>query len=313
MSRLEAAFPVTLLVLAGGLAGLGWASLQFGPQTSDLAYAISEVRMPRYLLAVLLGASLGLAGFTVQLATRNPLSDPELLGINQSAVFAVCLATLIWGKNLPTGGLLTVALLGGFLGGAAVLLLATSAKMTRDRLVLGGLTLAFFFCSTGQGMLLLRDSDLFELLHWTAGKLSGADGVDLRIASGALFFALLVSVWRVSQWNLLELGDDSARALGVDPTARRVELIAITVVLSSVAVALAGPIGFVGLIVPHLARLLVGLDTIRLLPVVLLLGAVLVAGADLLARTVAQPVEIPVGVVTALVGAPYFLYRARKS
>lgn len=305
-------FPATLLFLVAALAVLGWASIRLGPQTSDLAYAISEVRLPRYLLAVLLGASLGLSGFAVQLATRNPLSDPELLGINQSAVFAVCLATLLWGKNLSTGVMLTVALLGGLLGGAAVLLLASSAKMTRDRLVLGGLTLAFFFGSTGHGLLLLRDSDLFELLHWTAGKLSGADWVDVRIAGGALLLAVLISVWRVSQWNLLELGDDSARGLGVDPTARRVELIAITVVLSSVAVALAGPIGFVGLIVPHLARLVVGLDTTRVLPVVLLLGAVLVSGADLLARTVAQPVEIPVGVVTALVGAPYFLYRARQ-
>ncbi len=311
--RSPLAFFGTLAFLLIALTLLGLLSVRLGPQTPDLAYAVSEVRLPRYLLAVLLGAGLGLAGLAVQLATRNPLSEPELLGINQSAVFAVCLATLIWGKNLSTGGMLLVALSGGLLGGGAVLLLATSAQMTRDRLVLGGLTLAFFFGSVAHGMLLLRDSDLFELLHWTAGKLSGADWLDVRISGLALLVALAVALVRVSQWNLLELGDDSARGLGVDPVARRVELVAMTVGLCSVAVALAGPIGFVGLIVPHLARLLVGLDYLRVLPTTLLLGAVLVAGADLLARTVAQPVEIPAGVVTALVGAPYFLYRARKA
>lgn len=295
------------------LALLGYLSLRLGPQTPDLAYAVSEVRLPRYLLAALLGAGLGLAGLAVQLATRNPLSEPELLGINQSAVFAVCLASLFWGKDLSTLGLVTVALLGGLLGGAAVLLLATSAGMTRDRLVLGGLTLAFFFGSSAHGMLLLRDSDLFELLHWTAGKLSGANWIDVRLAGLALTAALAVAFFRVSQWNLLELGDDSARALGIDPVRRRVELVALTVGICSVAVALAGPIGFVGLIVPHLARLMVGLDYLRVLPTTLVLGAVLLSGADLLARTVAQPVEIPAGVVTALVGAPYFLYRARRS
>lgn len=311
--RSRFAFFSTLLFALVALALLGYLSLRLGPQTPDLAYAVSEVRLPRYLLAALLGAGLGLAGLAVQLATRNPLSEPELLGINQSAVFAVCLASLFWGKDLSTLGLVTVALLGGLLGGAAVLLLATSAGMTRDRLVLGGLTLAFFFGSSAHGMLLLRDSDLFELLHWTAGKLSGANWIDVRLAGLALTAALAVAFFRVSQWNLLELGDDSARALGIDPVRRRVELVALTVGICSVAVALAGPIGFVGLIVPHLARLMVGLDYLRVLPTTLVLGAVLLSGADLLARTVAQPVEIPAGVVTALVGAPYFLYRARRS
>ncbi len=312
MTRPRSAFLGCLVVSLALLCLIGFLSISTGPATSDISYAVSQVRLPRYLLAVFLGASLGLSGLAVQLATRNPLSEPELLGINQSAVFAVCLATLVWGKGLSVPVMLTVALAGGLLGGSAVLLLATSAGMTRDRLVLGGLTLAFFFGSTAHGMLLLRDSDLFELLHWTAGKLSGATWLDVKIAATALAASLTFTMARVGSWTLLELGDDSARGLGVDPVRCRVELVAMTVWLCSVAVALAGPIGFVGLMVPHIARLLVGMDLFRVLPTSLLLGAVLVSGADLAARTVAQPVEIPVGVVTALLGAPYFLYRARK-
>lgn len=301
-----------LLTTLLGLVIVGYLSAVSGPQSADLTYAIWQIRLPRFALAALLGASLGLAGLAIQLATRNPLSEPELLGINQSAVFAVCLALLLSGTSLSAGALIAVALLGGLLGGGAVLVLTFSPKMTKDRLILAGLTLAFFFGSASHGMLLLRDSDLFELLHWTAGKLSGADPTDVKLAGAALLLASGLAFLRVRQWNVLELGDDTARSLGLDPLARRAELIAIAVLLCAFTVALAGPIGFVGLMVPHLARWLVGLDYSRVLPLTLSLGAFLVAGADLLARTVAQPVEIPVGVVTALVGAPYFLYRARR-
>ncbi len=291
---------------------VGYLSAIWGPKSADLGYAIWQIRLPRFGLAALLGAALGLAGLAIQLATRNPLSEPELLGINQSAVFAVCATLLLTGSSLAPGAMIAVALVGGLFGGGAILVLSSSPKMTRDRLILAGLTLAFFFGSASHGMLLLRDSDLFELLHWTAGKLSGADTLDLKLAATALFLAVSLAFLRVTQWNVLELGDDSARSLGLDPVGRRVELIAIAVVLCAVTVALAGPIGFVGLMVPHLARWMVGLDHTRVLPITLVLGAFLVSAADLLARTAAQPVEIPVGVVTALIGAPYFLYRAGR-
>lgn len=302
-----------ILILIALAALIGLLSIWFGPASADPSYAVFQVRLPRYVLAIVLGAALGLAGLAVQLATKNPLSDPELLGINQSAVFAVCLASLIGGKMLGAYTLFAAALLGGSLGGMAVLLLASSAGITRDRLILGGLTLAFFFGSIGHGILLLRDSDLFELLHWMAGKLSGADWFDVKVGLAFLLSAVLACAFRVSKWNLLEMGDDSVRSLGVNPARMRIELIGLTVFLTSATVALAGPIGFVGLIVPHLARMLVGFDYRKVLPLVLLLGACLVSASDLLARIFFYPVEIPVGVVTALIGGPYFLYRARRA
>ena len=184
--------------------------------------------------------------------------------------------------------------------------------MPRERLILAGLTLAFFFGSASSGLLLLHETDLFELLHWTAGKLSGASWFDVALTGFGLIIAGALSVVRATQWNALLLGDDTARGLGIDPVGRRIEIVSLAVVLCSIGVAVAGPVGFVGIMVPHLANILAGLDYRKRLPMIIVGGAVLVSASDLVARTVIQPAEIPVGVLTALVGAPYFLYRAQR-
>lgn len=287
-------------------------SLTQGPEGSNVHYTVLHVRTPRFLLASILGASLGLAGMLLQLCTKNPLSEPELLGINQSAVLAVVLATLFFGAGLSPHILLLAALLGGGVSGFAILSMTASGSFPRDRLILAGLTLAFFAGSASSGILLLRDTDLFELLHWIAGKLSGANWTDVLIAGIALALCVLPAMLRSQSWNVLQLGDDQAKNLGIEPVTLRIEMLVIIVVLCSVAVALAGPIGFVGIVVPHLSHMLVGLDYRRRIPVTLLSGALLVSLSDLIARTVVAPTELPVGILTAFVGAPYFLYKARQ-
>lgn len=294
------------------LSAVAWISLELGPSSANMDYVLYQVRLPRFCLAALLGACLGVAGTLLQLATKNPLSEPELLGINQTAVLAVVSATLIFGKGLSSALMIGAALLGGSLAGLAVLLMATSGSFPRDRLILAGLTIAFFSGSTSSGMLLLRDTDLFELLYWISGKLSGSDWSDVKIASVALCFCLALSLLRCHSWNLLQIGDDNAQNLGVNPVARRIEMLVLTVILCSISVALAGPIGFVGIVIPHVSELLVGLDYRKRLPVGVLLGAILVSSSDLIARTLLAPSELPVGVLTAFVGAPYFLYQARR-
>lgn len=295
------------------LFAVAWFSLTLHPPADNLEFVRYQIRLPRFVLASLLGAGLGLAGMLLQLATRNPLSEPELLGINQCAVLAVVILTLLTSSDLHPGWMVCAALLGGAGAGVTVLGVSTSGVFPRDRLILLGLTIAFFCGSASSGLLLLRDADLFELLHWMAGKLSGSSWTDVTIAGVALLGAVGLAVLRCSAWNLLSLGDDSARTLGVDPVARRLEMVAITTVLCAVAVALAGPIGFVGIMVPHLTELLVGLDYRRRLPIALLAGALLVSLSDLLGRSLLYPAELPVGVLTAFLGAPYFLYRARES
>ena len=301
------------IISAGLLIAIGgYLSFYLGPTSADPEYTLYQIRMPRFVTAVLVGAALGLAGSLLQLATRNPLSEPELLGVNQSAVFAVVLLLLVLGERAHPVVMLSVALLGGAVTGTAILLMSASGAFPRERLILAGLTMAFFFGSASSGLLLLNETDLFELLHWTAGKLSGANWLDAGLVGGCLVPTIILSVARATQWNALLLGDDTARGLGIDPVNRRVEIVSLAVLLCAVSVAVAGPIGFVGIIVPHLANVMAGLDYRRRTPLILLMGGALVALSDLLARTVLYPAEIPVGILTALVGAPYFLYRAQK-
>ena len=307
-----ASFWPSLVASTLALVGLAVLSVMIGPESVDPQYTLYQVRLPRFLTGAALGAALALAGNLLQLATQNPLSEPELLGINQSAVFAVVVLLLIAGSASATA-ILVAALVGGALSGTAILLMTSSGAFPRERLILAGLTLAFFFGSASSGLLILKESDLFELLHWTAGKLSGAGWSDFALCISVLAVAVVLSILRASAWNALQLGEEGARSLGLDPVTLRVEMMVITVCLCSVAVAVAGPIGFVGIIIPHLSRLLAGLDYRFRVPLSLLTGAILVAGADLLARSVIHPVEIPVGIVTALLGAPYFLYRAQRA
>ncbi|MCA9775960.1 MAG: iron ABC transporter permease [Candidatus Eremiobacteraeota bacterium] len=290
----------------------GYLSVSLGPTSADPQFTLYQIRLPRFVTAVLVGAALGVAGSLLQLATRNPLSEPELLGVNQSAVFAVVLLLLVSGGGAHPLLMLAVALLGGGVTGVAILLMSASGAFPRERLILAGLTMAFFFASACSGLLLLAGTDLFELLHWTAGKLSGANWLDAGLVGACLIPVALVSVARATQWNALLLGDDTARGLGIDPVNRRVEIVSLAVLLCAVSVSVAGPIGFVGIIVPHLANMLAGLDYRRRIPLILLMGGALVALSDVLARIVLHPAEIPVGILTALVGAPYFLYRAQK-
>lgn len=301
------------LVSAAALVLLaGYFTLYGGPPSADPQYSFYQVRLPRFLSAVLIGAALGLAGALLQLATRNPLSEPELLGVNQSAVFCVVLLLLVGGGSPHAAFMLLAALLGGAVSGLAILLMSASGAFPRERLILAGLTMSFFFGSASSGLLLLNETNLFELLHWTAGKLSGATWLDTVLVGACLLPAAVVSLLRAGQWNVLLLGDDQARGLGIDPVARRVEIVCLAVLLCAVCVAVAGPIGFVGIIVPHLASFMAGLDYRRRLPLILLMGAALVSVSDVLARTLLHPAEIPVGILTALVGAPYFLYRAQR-
>jgi ABC-type Fe3+-siderophore transport system permease subunit len=308
----SAGFWPTLISMFFLLAVGGYLSLYTGPVSSEPEFTLYHIRWPRFMTALLIGAGLGLAGSLLQLATRNPLSEPELLGVNQSAVFTVVLLLLWQGSQANPAAMLGAALLGGAASGAAILFMSASGSFPRERLILAGLTMAFFFGSASSGLLLLNETDLFELLHWTAGKLSGASWLDASMVGGCLVVAIVISLWRATQWNALLLGDDTARGLGIDPVSRRLEIVGLAVLLCAVSVAVAGPIGFVGIIVPHLANVVAGLDYRRRTPLILLIGAVLVSFSDLLARTLLHPIEIPVGILTALVGAPYFLYRAQK-
>lgn len=277
-----------------------------------LAYKIWNVRLPRVLLAVLVGAALAVAGSLLQGVTRNPLSDPEIMGINQGASLFVVVGLLLIGQEDVSTLVLFTAFLGAAVGGSVVYTLSFQGEFTATRLVLAGIAVSLFFGSVTTGLVLLNETSLLDILYWMAGKLSGAMWEDVRIALYVLVPACLLAVVFANQFNILSLGEEVARGLGQNITRIRQGAGMLIVLLVGGAVALCGPIGFVGLMVPHMARTLVGGDYRWVIPVAVVMGALLLVIADLVGQFVLYPSETPVGIITALLGTPFFLYLMRR-
>ncbi|WP_228718574.1 FecCD family ABC transporter permease [Kitasatospora acidiphila] len=281
------------------------------PGTRDLI--VWQLRAPRALLAAVVGAGLGLVGTAVQALVRNPLADPYLLGISSGASLgAVAMIVLGAGVGSAIGFGVSAAAFAGALASFALVwaLARRGGGFAPMRLVLAGVGIGQFlsgFCS----FLVLQvgdDQQTRGVLFWLMGSLGGATWSQLPIPAAVVALGLLVLQARARPLNALLMGDETAAGLGVDVTRLRRELFAVTSLLTGVLVAVSGAIGFVGLLVPHVCRLLVGGDHRRLLPLSALAGAVLLVAVDTIARTALSTQEVPIGVVTALIGAPVLLY-----
>ncbi|MBP2475004.1 iron complex transport system permease protein [Crossiella equi] len=281
------------------------------------AAIIRESRLPRVVLAVLVGAALALGGAVAQVVTRNPLADPYLLGVNSGAGFVVALVVVL-GIGAGVLGAATIPV-AAFLGALVALLvvLAVAGRFgSPTALVLGGLAVGQIF---GAGITLViflfsRGDQAKQVLFWLTGGLGDARWSTMVIPAAVLVLCLGAGM-ALGRWlNLLHAGDDGAAALGVNPKRLRLLTLVAVALLAGTSVAVAGGIGFVGLIVPQAAAFLVGADARRLLPVSALLGAVFLVAADLFARVAVSPLEIPVGAVTSAIGGAVFLvmlYRRR--
>lgn len=270
-----------------------------------------DLRMPRSLLAAIVGAGLALAGTGVQTLVRNPLADPYLLGVSSGAsVGATAVITTGVLGALGTWALFTGALLGALVAGALVGAIAVAqGGITPIRLILTGTVLGSAFSATAS-FLVFRAGDpaaAQSVLFWLLGSLSGAQWD--RVAVPAVTVGLLLVVFVASSgWlDALNAGPDTAAALGVPVTAARAALFAVCAIAVGVLVAVSGAVGFVGLVVPHLARLLVGSRHRVLVPVSALAGALFLVVVDVAARIAVRPTEMPLSVVTGLIGAPVFL------
>lgn len=273
---------------------------------------IQTVRLPRVLAGVVVGAALAVAGALMQGLTRNPLADSGLLGINSGASFAVVLAVYMLG-NPPLSVYALFAFVGAGAAAALVYLIGSLGRspMTPLRLTLAGVILTAFLSSFTSALLIGDQQTLDRIRFWTVGSLAGREMPLLAqtvpyIALG-LVGALLIS----RQITTISLGDDVASGLGQNTLWVKGIAALLVVLLAGGAVALAGPVGFVGLVVPHVVRFLVGIDYRWVLPYSALCGALLVTVADVGARVIIRPQELPVGVVMALVGAPFFIWLAR--
>jgi iron complex transport system permease protein len=313
--------PVVLLAAASlGAVRLGpselWQLLTGSPETPELVRAVFwDIRLPRVLLAALVGASLALAGAGVQGLFRNPLADPALIGVSAGAAVGAVLcfffgwALLLGGWLLPlmafVGGLLAVLVLrlfntGFAAGGTAKLILAGVALNAMLGSVLG-----FFLFSAS-------DDALRSMTFWTLGSCASATWPQVTVL--AVFLAAGAALlWRHARaLDVLQLGDDQAAHLGVSVRRVRRETIIAAALMVGAATAFAGTIGFIGLVAPHMARLLLGGLHRLVLPGALLLGAMLLVLADLGARTLAAPAELAVGILTAALGGPFFLWLLRR-
>lgn len=270
------------------------------------------IRLPRVLLALAIGGSLALAGCVMQGLFRNPLADPGLLGISSGAALAVALWVVI-PLALPALVMLYAPMLAAFLGALAatfiIFLLSRQRDSSLSRLLLVGIAINAL-CGAAVGVLswLSNDAQLRQLSLWGMGSLGQAQWSTL-LAVCSLMVPTVLVIWRLAgALNLLQLGEEEAHYLGVEVAVVQRLLLLCSALLVAAAVAVSGVIGFVGLVVPHLVRLWLGADHRAVIPGSVLAGALLLLAADTLARTLVAPAEMPVGLLTSLLGAPWFLW-----
>lgn len=330
MKSSRSALPLWGLPLVG-LAGLLWLSLfsfspipvaplealqaLLAPKNPSLAQAIVlNLRLPRSLVAIALGASLALSGALLQILTHNPLASPSLLGINSGAALAMSLTSAFSPAPLAGYSLAFIAACGG--GVSWLLVMAAGGgwrqELDRNRLILAGIALSALCMALTRVTLLLAEDHAYGILYWLAGGVSHVRWPEFW----QLFpFAALIipGVFLLANsLNLLHVGDGTAHSLGVNLSRLRLLVNAAVLLLTGACVSVAGPVAFIGLLVPHLARLWVGQDCRVLLPMAGLLGGIFMLLADILARALAWPGELPAGAVLALVGAPCFVWLVRR-
>ncbi len=292
--------------------GVVWQAV-VAPQDLDEHYVIWDLRIPRTLVAVVVGSALGLAGALIQALTRNPLADPGILGVSSGASFAVALGIGVFGVQTMTGEI-WFAFAGALLATLAVYAIGSVGRGGGDplRMVLAGVALGAVLSGLTGAMTLLNPQAFDKMRGWGAGSVVGRS---LEVVLPVLpFFALgvLLALLMARPLNALALGEDLARSLGAQVLRTRILTILAVTLLAGGATALAGPIGFVGLMVPHVARWIVGPDQRWIFIYTLVLAPILLLSADIFGRIIMRPAEIPVGIVTAFVGAPVLIALIRR-
>ncbi len=294
---------VSFADILGGLSG----------RVETVAEAAVAVRLPRTLLALLSGAALGLAGAIMQGVTRNPLADPGILGVNMGASLAVVIG-IVWFGIATAQAFIITAIAGAGASAVFVYVVGSLGRggATPLKLALAGASTSVAFSSLVIAVVLPRSDIAGGIRSWQIGGVGGATFERIETVLPFLVAGFIISLLSARKLNSLALGDELAAGLGENVMAARAVASFGAILLCGAATAICGPIGFVGLVVPHLCRLLVGVDNRWLLPFSALGGACLLLAADIVGRIVARPSELDVGIVTALVGAPFFIWIVRR-
>lgn len=324
MMRTSLAFILfTLLLGAGAIAHLGIGARVIAPRTVVEAFfhfdprnfdhnVIVRLRLIRLCAAMVTGAALGVAGVLLQSAIRNPLGEPHILGLNAGAALAVVLTSAL-GLSLPFGRPL-IACAGAAVLFLLVLMFSSSGRtgLTPMKVTLCGVAMSAFASSITATVLILDEQTLLAMRTWLAGDLAGLNADAIRSAAGVAAVGFVLSLWLSPAMNMLALGDRMAQGLGVSLLKTRLFALLAIALLCGAAVSIAGPIGFIGLVVPQLVRRLVSVDLRVMVPLSALCGALVLLLADIAARTLFTPYELATGVMTAMVGAPTFIFMASR-
>ncbi len=311
---LETTLGESLQVVTGHLVpGMPW--MADGSLSVAQDQAVWNFRLPRALLAGIAGASLALAGALLQANVRNPLAEPYILGVSAGAGVGAVVA-IVAGSTAVAGIGLNAAAFAGAAGATVLvyLLAKQGGVIAPSRLILAGVALGSLLSAVTNFLTITTDAqNVYSVLFFLLGSVSAATYPQLLLPGLSLLAVAVYAMLRSRALNALLAGDETATALGVNVQGMRRTLLLATALLTATTVAVCGGIGFVGLVVPHAARMAVGSDHRRMLPVTIFGGALFLMLTDLLARTVAQPAEIPIGILTAAVGAPFFLWLMRGS
>lgn len=321
MERRSAALLLILFLALAGLSllALGIGSAWFSPKEivegvwngdSTIHLVVLNLRLPRILIAILTGAALSISGALLQAVMRNPLADPGIIGVSAGAVTAATTVML-----LVPGLLLLLPLFafgGALLACVIIYILAWKEGVDPVRIVLAGVAVNAVLGSYTSFLQLLNSDNLAGVLGFLNGSLSGRGWDQLWLVAGYAGIGLFLAFLCIKGANILQLGDEMALSLGVNVNAWRIIISAVAAFLAAATVAVAGMIGFVGLVVPHMARMMAGADYRSLIPVSALLGSLILLAADTAGRVLIPGMEIPVGLVMAMTGGPFFLYMLRK-
>lgn len=271
---------------------------------------IMDIRLPRVLIGSLIGASLAVAGAILQAVMQNPLADPGLIGVSSGASLAAIFIMLM----LPGFSSLVpiAAFLGGMLATLIIYALAWKQGIKPMRIILAGVAVNAMLGGATSLLSVLNSDKIQGIILWVNGSLSGRGWLDLKSVYLYIILGLILSFFCIRPANMLLLGDEKATNLGLNTNKARILLSILAAFLAGVSTSVVGIIGFVGLVVPHISRFIIGSDYKYLLPFSMVGGSTLLVAADTFARTIARPIELPVGTLMAVVGGPFFLYLLRK-
>lgn len=274
---------------------------------------VAESRLPRILAGILCGAVLAVSGLLLQTMTRNPLASPSLLSINAGAALGVIVITSFSPALLHGATVSAAAATGGAMSWALVMWISySSGRLQQNRLILAGIAVSAFCLALGKAAMIIAEDQAVGVLRWLAGGMTNMSWAKFSVYWPFVLLPVLPLVWLTPKLNLLRLSDDAAQSLGLSVKHLRLLINLIVLVWVGASVATAGPIAFIGLLVPHICRFWAGYDLRVAVPMCALLGAVFLIAADLLAIAIAYPAQLQAGAVIALIGAPCFVMLAKR-